>query len=76
LVCSKTPFEQSLATIQALLKAASSDTVAASPNLLEIAQAVLQDLHLASSLESATSSHHYALDVSTWAGFRFVYRAI
>jgi hypothetical protein len=47
------------------------------PNPLEVAQAVLQDLHQAhQAVYPEESPDIYALDVQTWATLRFVYHVV
>jgi hypothetical protein len=49
------------------------------PNPLEIAQAVLQDLHQASDIAAkvvGATPESFALDVKAWAGLRFVYQVV
>ncbi|HIK14443.1 MAG TPA: caspase family protein [Leptolyngbyaceae cyanobacterium M33_DOE_097] len=75
-LCSRTPFEQALT----LLKAANNGTqMTPLPNPLEVAQAILTDLHRASdsSLQTAAiASNNFALEVATWAGLRFLYQVV
>jgi hypothetical protein len=80
LICSIAPFSKAIATIQTQTKAKG---VLALPQPLEVAQAVLQDLHQASSMTLAANPKvmenftvvpdAYTLDINSWATFRFIY---
>ncbi len=77
LLCSRKPFRQTFETLRSLLKASGSSAITSPlPNPLELAQAVLQDLHSASrpSLQNLAANHSYALDLANWAGLRFLYQ--
>ncbi|PSB04048.1 caspase family protein [Merismopedia glauca] len=79
LICSIAPFDKAIATIQTQIKGKGLLTL---PAPLEVAQAVLEDLHQASTIELATIPSEslsaitdaYALDVNSWATLRFVYK--
>lgn len=48
-------------------------------NPLEVAQAVLQDLHQASAVKTeptSSATDFYALDVNVWAGLSFIYQVV
>ncbi|BAU15539.1 caspase domain protein [Leptolyngbya sp. NIES-3755] len=70
LVCSRTPFQHT----QALL-GTSAGFVRSLPNFLDVAQAVLQDLHQASN-PSINAPDLFALDMASWATFRFLYQVV
>ena len=77
LLCSRAPFSQTIT----LLGARSSDV----PSLqtlskpLDVAQAILQDLHQASDRTTQASgslTDSFLLNMNAWAGLRFVYRIV
>lgn len=69
-VCSRAPFQQAQALV-----GAGEEFVRGLPNFLEVAQAVLQDLHQASGTSTWINAPElFALDVNTWATFRFLYQ--
>lgn len=78
IICSRSPFQQT----QALLT--TSSNLSNRPFLsvtrfLEVAQAILQDLHQASEQAAqwvGGSPDLFALDVNDWATFRFVYQVV
>ncbi|MBW4539184.1 MAG: caspase family protein [Myxacorys chilensis ATA2-1-KO14] len=81
-ICSRTPFER---TERLLAADSSSGVIHPIANFLEVAQAVLQDLHQASApseLRDANSAQWigatdvFALDVNAWATFRFTYQVM
>jgi hypothetical protein len=80
LVCSRSPFKNAIEH----LKVAQHSSVAGRPigplsNALEIAQAILQDLHEASTpaaQQVGVSSDYYAFDMDAWASFSFPYRLV
>ncbi|NEP51952.1 MAG: DUF4384 domain-containing protein, partial [Moorea sp. SIO3C2] len=81
LICSRSPFTQAGTALDAVpsrrgIGAPIDDLF----NPLEVAQAVLQDIHDASanSLDSSLSigADSYALDVNTWATLSFLYRVV
>lgn len=73
LICSRAPFRQ----VQTLL---GPGVTPLKPihNFLETAQAVLQDLHQASTQAAqwTSTSDVFALDVNAWTTFRFVYQVV
>ncbi|MBD2081528.1 caspase family protein [Leptolyngbya sp. FACHB-17] len=72
LVCSRVPFQQAQAVL-----GSGTGFVRSLPNFLEVAQAVLQDLHCASGTSSwINASELFALDVSVWATFCFSYQVV
>ncbi|MER3432227.1 MAG: peptidase C14 [Leptolyngbya sp. ERB_1_1] len=72
LICSRAPFQQA----QALL-GSGTGFVRSLPNFLDVAQAVLQDLHQAGeSSPWVNAPDLFALNVSTWATFRFSYQVV
>ncbi|AOY79616.1 caspase family protein [Moorena producens JHB] len=81
LICSRSPFTQAATALDAVpsrrgIGAPIDDLF----NPLDVAQAVLQDIHDASanSLDSSLtiSADSYALDVNTWATLSFLYRVV
>ncbi|MBE9012414.1 caspase family protein [Pseudanabaenaceae cyanobacterium LEGE 13415] len=70
LICSRAPFQQT----QALL-GSSVGFVRPLSNFLDVAQAVLQDLHQASNT-SMTAPDLFGLDMTSWATFRFLYQVV
>jgi Caspase domain/Domain of unknown function (DUF4384) len=77
LICSCAPFQQA----QALLASVTSTNrpFQAVQNLLEVAQAIVQDLHQASEQANqwiGASPDLFALDVNNWATFRFLYQVV
>ncbi|NET65415.1 MAG: peptidase C14 [Moorea sp. SIO1G6] len=81
LICSRSPFTQAATALDAVpsrrgIGAPIDDLF----NPLDVAQAVLQDIHNASanSLDSSLSigADSYALDVNTWATLSFLYRVV
>jgi hypothetical protein len=87
LICSRAPFKGAIAIIESSrnLKA-ESEQISDLLNPLEVAQAVLQDLHSGSaklttasaSVPDATNpvSDAYALDVNAWATLSFIYQVV
>lgn len=80
IICSQAPFTktlEALAMIQTLK--GNAQQVVDLPNPLEVAQALLQDLHIASTFPSemlGTTSDIYALDVNAWATLSFIYQVV
>lgn len=73
-ICSRAPFRQ----VQPLLGSPAATPLKPINNFLEIAQAVLQDLHQASerAAQWTNTSDVFALDVNAWTTFRFVYQVV
>jgi hypothetical protein len=78
LIFSRSPFTQTLALMASTLRPSNTDPVLSIlQNSLDIAQAVLQDLHQASaSAHSLVTSDGFALDMNAWATLRFLYRVV
>ena len=81
LICSTQPFPQTLATLAAPQSLPEGTRqVLDLPNPLEVAQAVLADLHEASIISPQISESgkedRYALDVNNWATLSFVYQVV
>lgn len=87
IICSRAPFKKAIAALDAARRAARGGTrVGDLFNPLDVAQAVLQDLHNASAMVMArtlsytpdsspsTVSDTYALDVNAWATLSFIYQ--
>ncbi len=80
LICSAAPLTRTLAALAAAMPQRGDDRpISVLSNPLPVAQALLQDLHQASSggsLQAAMPADVYALDVSTWATLSFIYRVV
>ena len=75
LICSRAPFSQTQTLLAEAFKQNSElGTIRPLPNSLEVAQAVLQDLHQASQV--TVPGDTYAFDVNAWATFRFSYQVM
>jgi Caspase domain len=76
LICSSEPFQQTLVLLPPNPRAnPSMGTMNANP--LEVSQAILQDLHQAAGQEGAALPPDvFALNVNTWATFRFTIQVI
>lgn len=71
-ICSRTPFQQTEALVGTREK-----FIRSLPNFLDVAQAVLQDVHQASStIPAITPPELFALNVNEWATFRFFYQVV
>jgi len=72
LICSRAPFQQAQAVL-----GSGTGFVRSLPNFLDVAQAVLQDLHQASEPSPWINAPDlFALNVSTWATFCFSYQVV
>jgi hypothetical protein len=79
LIFSSAPFTQTLAALGAATNPGNEEEhIGPLLNPLEVAQAVLQDLHQASAVKADTGSaaDNYALDVNAWASLSFVYQLV
>ncbi len=79
LICSRQPFSQTQTLLAATLRSSpESGIIRSIPNALEVAQAVLQDIHQASqsTLPGAVLGETYALNMKAWTTFRFVYQVV
>ena len=77
LIFSSANFTQTLAALEAAMHSKEEEDVGPLLNPLEVAQAVLQDLHQASPVKAestSTDADTYALDVNDWASLSFVYK--
>ncbi|WP_013325143.1 caspase family protein [Gloeothece verrucosa] len=80
IVCSLLPFEktlQALAAKQSL--SGEQEQILTLPNPLEVAQALLTDLHTTSAIKmniNGISADSYALDVNAWATLSFIYQVV
>lgn len=70
LICSRAPFQQT----QTFLDSTVVYPVRSLPNFFDAAQAVLQDLTQARGDRAIVAPDSFALDVKTWATFRFTYQ--
>ncbi|MEI2582753.1 caspase family protein [Scytonema sp. PRP1] len=79
LIFSTAPFTQSLSALEAA-KHPKAEQQRIQPLIspLEVAQAVLQDLHNASAVKdmNGTAADSYVLDVNNWASLSFVYQVV
>ncbi|NDJ17392.1 caspase family protein [Myxacorys almedinensis] len=73
IICSRAPFQQTESLLNSNL---SSRVLRPIDNFLEVAQAVVQDLHQASDRASQWigTSDVFTLDVNAWATFRFIHQ--
>ncbi len=87
LICSRAPFTKAIALLESSHRLQEkSELIDDLLNPLEVAQAVLQDLHQASAMLATTSasapdapntvSDTYALDVNAWATLSFIYQVV
>jgi len=80
LICSRAPFKKAITTLEAAGRPkGEGERIDDLFNPLEVAQAVLQDLHNASNVSSdiiGTVSDSYVLDVNAWATLNFVYQVV
>ena len=77
LIFSSANFTQTLTALEVAMRPREEEHIGPLLNPLEVAQAVLQDLHQASAVEaenSSTDADTYALDVNAWASLSFVYQ--
>ncbi len=76
LIFSVASFTSTLAALQNGIQAptAEKEYIGALSNPVEVATAVLQDLHNASGIKPDADTYH--LDVNTWASFNFVYQVV
>ncbi|KAM3098905.1 caspase family protein [Phormidesmis sp. 146-35] len=74
LICSRVPFSQT----QSLVQSPSQSGIRSIERPLEVAQAILKDLHQASQNAEKTvgAIESYLLDINEWATFRFVYQVV
>lgn len=77
LMFSSAPFTQTFAALEdAMHLRDGQQRIDTLLNPLEVAQAVLQDLHQASAVQGITASDTYALDVNAWASLSFIYQVV
>ncbi len=81
LICSRAPFAQTLMALAAARRSERDrEQVGDLFNPLDVARALLQDLHNASAMPvmeaSSAASDTYALDVNAWATLSFVYQVV
>ncbi|MEH1817839.1 MAG: caspase family protein [Nostoc sp.] len=76
LIFSTTPFTATLAALNAAkYSSAEQRTIGPLLNSLNIAQALLQDLHLKTEI-NGTAADSYILDVNNWASFSFSFQVV
>ncbi|WP_089127911.1 caspase family protein [Tolypothrix sp. NIES-4075] len=79
LIFSTAPFTQTLAAVQAAkYSTADKQPIIELSKPLEVAQALLQDLHNASAAKETTSqsTDFYAFDVNNWASLSFIFQVV
>ena len=79
LLFSSAPFTQTLTALEVSMPSKEEEYTIVLMNPLEVAQAVLQDLHHASAVKAegtSSGADTYALDVNAWASFSFLYQVI
>ncbi|MBD0361845.1 MAG: peptidase C14, partial [Coleofasciculus sp. C3-bin4] len=88
LICSRAPFTKAIAALEAAgASKGEGERIGDLFNPLEVAQAVMEDLHKASALSTARTSSYtpdstgtvsdtYALDVNAWATLSFIYQVV
>lgn len=88
LICSREPFTKAIAALEAARRPkGNGEQIGDLFNPLEVAQAVLQDLHQASTMLMAKTSSYaldsigtvsdiYVLDVNAWATLSFIYQVV
>ncbi|MGK7876419.1 MAG: caspase family protein [Xenococcaceae cyanobacterium] len=80
IICSQAPFAKTLETLSAMqYQTGDKEQVVNLPNPLEVAHALLQDLHAASAVSPEITwygSDVYAMDVNAWATLSFVYQVV
>lgn len=80
LICSKSPFNQTLNELNKISNMTlDNEQIIVLENPVIIAKAILEDLHLGSNIPSSLVSNLsdvYALDLSHWATFNFVYEIV
>ncbi|MBH8561425.1 caspase family protein [Nostoc sp. CENA67] len=77
LIFSTSPFSETLKALETAKYPAGEQPIGALVNPLEIAQALLQDLHNASTVKAemnGTAADSYILDVNNWASLSFSYQ--
>lgn len=80
LISSHFPFTQAMAKLQeGIISTVKGERIDNLFNSLDVAQAILQDLHQGSAVSSdliGTISDSYALDVNAWATLSFIYEVV
>ena len=79
LIFSSAPFTQTLTALDVSMPSKEEEYTIVLMNPLEVAQAVLQDLHHGSAVKAegtSSGADTYALDVNAWASFSFLYQVI
>jgi hypothetical protein len=76
LIFSRHPFTQAMAALETAIRSSGVYRLGVLSNPLDVAYAILQDLHQSSSVVSKPDApaDTYVLDVNTWATLSFVYR--
>jgi hypothetical protein len=88
LICSRAPFTKAIAALESTgASKGEGERIGDLFNPLEVAQAVMEDLHKASAISTARTSSYtpdstgtvsdtYALDVNAWATLSFIYQVV
>jgi Caspase domain/Domain of unknown function (DUF4384) len=86
LICSRSPFTKAIAVLESSPNLKEGEEISGILNPLEVAQAILQDLHASSAMIKNTTeavadatnpvSDTYALDVKAWATLSFIYQVV
>jgi hypothetical protein len=80
LICSRAPFTNAIAALEVARRPkGEGEQIGDLFNPLDVAQALLQDLHQASAVSPdliGTVSDTYALDVNAWATLSFIYQVV
>ena len=80
LIVSSANFTQTLAALEAAWEPkGKQEYIGPLSNPMEVAQAVLQDLHNASAIAAksiSSTADTYALDVNAWASLSFIYQVV
>lgn len=86
LICSRAPFTKAIAVLESSRPLQEGEQISNLSNPLEVAQAVLQDLHSSSTMLTTTAdtvadttnpvSDTYVLDVNAWATLSFIYQVV
>jgi hypothetical protein len=78
LIFSTSPFTETLAALAASKPPGARKPIATLTNPLDVAQALLQDLHNASAVpgETTTASEGHILDVRNWASLNFSFQVV
>ena len=79
LLCSRAPFGQTMGLLGSTNRMSDTPSLETLTKPLEVVQAVLQDLHQAServATAASSPSESFVLEMSAWAGLRFIYQVV